>query len=81
VALELTEARFCRPQQWPDAEEASADGSVPAGHRGQNANLHLREAPITAFEAAGEVRGLQRFDALRLRAAAALEFEPAVAEL
>lgn len=52
---ELLEARFWEAAAGLYRDEADADW-VFTPYRGQNANMHLCEALITAFEATGEVR-------------------------
>lgn len=55
----LLEQRFWQPEYGLYADEISADG-VLSDYRGQNANMHLCEAMIAAFEASGEGRFLDR---------------------
>ncbi|MDE2298370.1 MAG: AGE family epimerase/isomerase, partial [Burkholderiales bacterium] len=62
--FELAEAHFWEPQHGLYADEASADWQVLARYRGQNANMHMCEALITAFEASGDVRYLHRAETL-----------------
>ncbi|MDE2565262.1 MAG: AGE family epimerase/isomerase [Burkholderiales bacterium] len=62
--FELAEARFWEPQHGLYADEASADWGVRSPYRGQNANMHLCEALIAAFEATGEQRYLHRAETL-----------------
>lgn len=62
--FELAEAHFWEPRHGLYADEASADWKVLAPYRGQNANMHLCEALIAAFEATGERRYLQRAETL-----------------
>jgi mannose/cellobiose epimerase-like protein (N-acyl-D-glucosamine 2-epimerase family) len=52
---ELLEARFWEPGAGLYRDEADADW-VFTPYRGQNANMHLCEAMIAAFEATGEAR-------------------------
>jgi mannose/cellobiose epimerase-like protein (N-acyl-D-glucosamine 2-epimerase family) len=63
-AFELAEAHFWEPQHGLYADEASADWAVLAPYRGQNANMHMCEALIAAFEASGEDRNLRRAETL-----------------
>lgn len=53
------EQRFWQAEHGLYADELSADG-VLSNYRGQNANMHLCEAMIAAFEATGEARYLER---------------------
>ena len=62
--FELMEARFWEPQHGLYADEASADWSVLAPYRGQNANMHTCEALLAAYEATGTVRYLHRAETL-----------------
>lgn len=62
--FELAEAQFWEPQHGLYADEASADWTVLAPYRGQNANMHMCEALITAFEASGDLRYLRRAETL-----------------
>ncbi|WP_372873181.1 AGE family epimerase/isomerase [Shewanella sp.] len=55
----LLEQRFWQPEYGLYADEISAEG-VLSDYRGQNANMHLCEAMIAAFEASGEGRFLDR---------------------
>ncbi|HXE77819.1 MAG TPA: AGE family epimerase/isomerase [Rhodanobacter sp.] len=64
--FELAEAHFWEPQHGLYADEANADWTVLAPYRGQNANMHMCEALITAFEATGEARYLQRAELLAI---------------
>jgi mannose/cellobiose epimerase-like protein (N-acyl-D-glucosamine 2-epimerase family) len=63
-AFELAEAHFWQPQHGLYADEASADWAVLAPYRGQNANMHMCEALIAAFEASGDDRYLRRAETL-----------------
>lgn len=60
----LMERRFWEPAHGLYADEASADWSVTAPYRGQNANMHSCEALIAAFEATGETVYLRRAETL-----------------
>jgi mannose/cellobiose epimerase-like protein (N-acyl-D-glucosamine 2-epimerase family) len=60
----LMEQRFWDPAHGLYADEASADWSVLAPYRGQNANMHACEALIAAFEASGERAFLLRAETL-----------------
>ncbi len=59
----LLEARFWEPEAGLYKDEADADWNFSA-YRGQNANMHMCEAMLAAYEASGERRYLDR--ALRL---------------
>ena len=62
--FELAEAHFWSPTHGLYADEANADWTTLAPYRGQNANMHMCEALITAFEATVDVRYLQRAEML-----------------
>lgn len=55
----LLEARFWGAEAGLYRDEADPDWNF-SGYRGQNANMHLCEALIAAFEASGEARYLDR---------------------
>lgn len=59
----LLENRFWQPEYGLYADELSASGQL-SDYRGQNANMHLCEAMIAAFEACGDDRFLERADTL-----------------
>ncbi len=56
---ELLEQRFWEPEHGLYKDEADADWNF-SGYRGQNANMHMCEAMLAAFEASGERRYLER---------------------
>jgi len=56
---ELLEQRFWQPKFGLYADEISANGEL-SDYRGQNANMHLCEAMIAAYEASSEIKFLQR---------------------
>ena len=56
---QLLERRFWDPDAGLYSDEADADWNL-APYRGQNANMHMCEALLAAFEASGEQRYLQR---------------------
>jgi len=58
--FELMEKHLWQAGTGMYADEASPDWSAVAAYRGQNANMHACEAMLTAFEATGEERYLQR---------------------
>jgi mannose/cellobiose epimerase-like protein (N-acyl-D-glucosamine 2-epimerase family) len=62
--FELAEAHFWEPQYGLYADEASTDWTVLASYRGQNANMHMCEALIAAFEATDNAPYLHRAEAL-----------------
>ena len=59
----LLEQRFWDAEAGLYRDEASAEWLF-SGYRGQNANMHMCEAMLTAFEASGEARYLDRAYAL-----------------
>ncbi|MEO1201625.1 MAG: AGE family epimerase/isomerase [Pseudomonadota bacterium] len=63
-AWDIMETRLWDGANGLYADEATADWSVIAPYRGQNANMHSCEALIEAFEATGEQRYLDRACAL-----------------
>ena len=63
-AFELADAHFWLPEHGLYADEASADWTTLDPYRGQNANMHMCEALITAFEATNDVHYLQRAEIL-----------------
>jgi mannose/cellobiose epimerase-like protein (N-acyl-D-glucosamine 2-epimerase family) len=63
-AVALMERRFWEPEAGLYADEASADWSVRAPYRGQNANMHACEAMLAAWEATGDPRHLERAETL-----------------
>lgn len=56
---ELLEARFWEPAFGLYRDEADVDWNF-SGYRGQNANMHMCEAMLAAFEASGDARYLDR---------------------
>ena len=60
---QLLERRFWEAQHGLYRDEADADWTF-SGYRGQNANMHMCEAMLAAFEASGERRYLDRALAL-----------------
>lgn len=57
--VDLLEQRFWEPLHGLYADEATADWQL-SPYRGQNANMHLCEALLAAFDATGEARYLDR---------------------
>ena len=71
---EVIETRFWEPQHGASAEEFREDWTPFSGYRGQNANMHLAEALMAAFEATGEREFLTKAESIAdliLRRAAA----------
>lgn len=58
--FELLETRFWREEDGLYVDEISADWAVVSPYRGQNANMHMCEAMLSAFDATGEERFLDR---------------------
>jgi len=56
----ILETRFWRPGLGLYADEATADWSSTSEYLGQNANMHLCEALISAYEGTNETRYLER---------------------
>lgn len=56
---ELLEARFWEAQHGLYRDEADADWNF-SDYRGQNANMHMCEAMLAAYEASGQLRYLDR---------------------
>lgn len=61
---DLLEQRFWREDDGVYVDEITADWSQVAPYRGQNANMHMTEAMLAAFEATGETRFLDRAERL-----------------
>lgn len=61
---EVLEEHFWNEQDGLYADEASEDWSDVSPYRGQNANMHLTEAMMAAYEATGEKRYLDRANTL-----------------
>lgn len=65
---ELLESRFYRPEDELYVDEIGADGwDQVAPYRGQNANMHMTEAMLCAFEATGDEKYLARARSLAHR--------------
>jgi mannose/cellobiose epimerase-like protein (N-acyl-D-glucosamine 2-epimerase family) len=58
--IALMEQRFWEPRHDLYADEASSDWGSLSAYRGQNANMHMCEALIAAFDATGNRRWLER---------------------
>lgn len=65
----VLEARFWRPDDGLFVDEINRDWSRVDPYRGQNANMHLVEALLEAFEATREVRFLDRAEIVARRVA------------
>jgi mannose/cellobiose epimerase-like protein (N-acyl-D-glucosamine 2-epimerase family) len=61
--FDLMEQRFFEPYAGLYADEATPDWAL-SPYRGQNANMHMTEALLAAYEATGEVRYLDRAEQL-----------------
>ena len=61
---EVLDARFWEAQHGASAEEFAPDWTPVPGYRGQNANMHLTEALMAAFEATGERLYLDRAESI-----------------
>jgi mannose/cellobiose epimerase-like protein (N-acyl-D-glucosamine 2-epimerase family) len=61
--FELMEQRFWEPRAGLYADEADANWQLSA-YRGQNANMHACEALLSAFEATGQQRFLDRAETI-----------------
>lgn len=64
---DLLEARYWSPEHRLYADEASRDWLTVAPYRGQNANMHMTEAMLAAYEATGDTRFLDRAETLARR--------------
>ena len=64
---DLLEQRFWSDEHRLYADEISRDWGTLSPYRGQNANMHMTEAMIAAFEATGEIRYLDRAETLARR--------------
>jgi mannose/cellobiose epimerase-like protein (N-acyl-D-glucosamine 2-epimerase family) len=60
----VLETRFWEIQHGASAEEFAADWTPISGYRGQNANMHLTEALMAAYEATGEADYLRRAESI-----------------
>ena len=63
----LLEAHFYEAEHAAYRDEFDAGLSVASTYRGQNANMHLVEAAIAAFDATGEARFLERAETVAAR--------------
>ena len=61
---EILDTRFWEPRHGASAEEFGPDWTPVPGYRGQNANMHLTEALMAAFEATGERLYLDRAESI-----------------
>jgi len=65
--FDLLEARFWSPEHLLYVDEISRDWRAASSYRGQNANMHMTEAMLTAYEATGETRYLDRAETIARR--------------
>lgn len=65
--FDLLEQRFWSAQASLYVDEISRDWQTVSPYRGQNANMHMTEAMIAAYEATGEQRYLDRAELLARR--------------
>ena len=61
---EVLERHFWESRHGATAEEFAEDWSPISGYRGQNANMHLTEALMAAYEATGEATYLARAESI-----------------
>ncbi|MBW4025029.1 MAG: AGE family epimerase/isomerase [Proteobacteria bacterium] len=61
---EVLDRRFWEPAHGATAEEFAEDWSPISGYRGQNANMHLTEALMAAYEATGDATYLRRAESI-----------------
>ncbi len=61
---EVLETRFWESRHGATAEEFAEDWSPISTYRGQNANMHLTEALMAAYEATGEARYLAHAESI-----------------
>ncbi|MQX30735.1 AGE family epimerase/isomerase [Sinorhizobium meliloti] len=64
---DLLENRFREPDRELYKDEVSRDWGATSPYRGQNANMHMTEAMLAAYEATGEIRYLDRAETLARR--------------
>ncbi|HUN94431.1 MAG TPA: AGE family epimerase/isomerase [Burkholderiaceae bacterium] len=62
--FDVAERRFWEPEHGLYADEATADWSERSSYRGQNANMHMCEALLAAFDATREVHYVRRAETL-----------------
>ena len=65
--FDLLERRFWSPEAGLYVDEISRDWREVSPYRGQNANMHMTEAMLAAYEATGEARYLDRAELLARR--------------
>jgi mannose/cellobiose epimerase-like protein (N-acyl-D-glucosamine 2-epimerase family) len=65
--FDLLEERFWSAEAGLYVDEISRDWKTVDAYRGQNANMHMTEAMIAAFEATGEAKYLDRAELLARR--------------
>jgi len=56
---EVLQTRFWEPEFGATSEEYTADWQPVSGYHGQNANMHLAEAAMAAYEATGDISYLK----------------------
>lgn len=64
---DLLEQHFWEPDRGLYKDEISSDWQTIAPYRGQNANMHMTEAMLAAYEATGDIRYLDRAEILARR--------------
>ena len=64
---DLLEARFWSAEQGLYTDEFDRAWTASTAYRGQNANMHMTEAMLAAYEASGQVRFLDRAELLARR--------------
>ena len=67
ACFEFMERHFHEPRHRAYADERSQDLATLSGYRGQNANMHMTEALVAAFETTGQARFIERADELARR--------------
>ena len=61
---EVLQTRFWESEHGATAEEFAEDWTTISGYRGQNANMHLTEALMAAYEATGDQAYLSRAESI-----------------
>jgi mannose/cellobiose epimerase-like protein (N-acyl-D-glucosamine 2-epimerase family) len=65
--FQLLEARFWNDNDQVYCDEFTRDWSLRSPYRGQNANMHMTEAMLAAFEATGDAKFLDRAETLAFK--------------